>query len=84
MKKAFKELLLSTNRKGVKELLDYLENETDFFEAWASTSFHCNYEGGLLEHSLNVAEYAKRLKESWDSDVPLDSIILCACGHDVR
>ena len=41
-------------REGAKELLEYLENETDFFEAPASTQYHCSYKGGLVEHSLNV------------------------------
>lgn len=82
MKEKFKELLLSTKRKGVKEYLEYLEDETDFFSAWASTSFHCNYDGGLLEHSLNVCEYALRLKDAWDSPVSRQSIIICALTHD--
>lgn len=83
LKEKYKELLLSTKRKGIDKLVEYLENETDFFEAWASTSFHCNYEGGLLEHSMNVAEYALRLKDAWDSTVDKQSIIICACGHDI-
>lgn len=82
-KEKFKTLLSSVNRKGINELIDYLENETDFFDAWASTSFHCNYDGGLVEHSLNVAEYAMKLAKAWDSKVSKESIILCACGHDI-
>ena len=34
----------------------YLQNETDFFTAPASTRFHGSYEGGLLEHSMKVYE----------------------------
>lgn len=83
MKEKYKELLLSTKRKGIDKLIDYMENETDFFTAWASTSFHCNYDGGLLEHSLNVCEYALRLKDAWDSPVSRESIIICACLHDL-
>lgn len=41
------------NREGRDELLDWLEH-SDFFTAPASTRFHGNHEGGLLEHSLNV------------------------------
>lgn len=41
------------NREGKDELLDWLEH-SDFFTAPASTRFHGNHEGGLLEHSLNV------------------------------
>ena len=40
-------------RKGNKELLKYLE-QTDFFIAPASSTYHLNEEGGLCKHSLNV------------------------------
>mgnify|MGYP000510925829 FL=1 len=39
-------------------LISFLE-KTDFFEAPASTRFHGNYEGGLLEHSMKVYEIFK-------------------------
>lgn len=38
---------------GINDLLAYLET-TDFYTAPASTRFHGSYEGGLLQHSLNV------------------------------
>lgn len=40
-------------RDGTSELLDWLKS-SDFFVAPASTKFHGSYEGGLVEHSLNV------------------------------
>lgn len=40
-------------RDGANDLLDWL-TRSDFFIAPASTRFHGNHEGGLLEHSLNV------------------------------
>ena len=40
-------------REGADKLLDYLLS-SDFFVAPASARFHSSYEGGLLEHSLNV------------------------------
>ena len=50
-------------RNGIEELLLYLE-QTDFYSAPASTRFHGNYAGGLVEHSLNVSykayKYAKK------------------------
>ena len=42
-------------REGKEELLDYLRR-TDYFEAPASGGHHLATTGGLLEHSLNVAE----------------------------
>lgn len=40
-------------RPGIENLLKYLE-ETDFFEAPASTKYHGCYEGGLVQHSIDV------------------------------
>ena len=40
-------------RDGADKLLDYLIS-SDFFVAPASARYHSSYEGGLLEHSLNV------------------------------
>ena len=42
-------------REGADKLLDYLLSpKSDFFTAPASTRYHGSYEGGLLQHSLNV------------------------------
>jgi len=55
---AFKEDFISIckaniQREGIEELLSWLD-QSDFYIAPASTKYHGNYEGGLLEHSLNV------------------------------
>lgn len=47
-------------RDGADKLLKWLES-TDFFSAPASTRYHGSYEGGLLEHSINV--YNELIKE---------------------
>ena len=41
------------SRDGANELLEWLE-DSDFFVAPASTKYHGSYEGGLVEHWLNV------------------------------
>lgn len=81
--KAFKNLLLETNRPGIENLLCYLTNKTDFFTAPASTKYHGAYEGGLLVHSLNV--YDALLKDpSWDGTMyKRDTIIIVALLHDI-
>ena len=43
------------HREGIDKLLAWLE-KSDFFTAPASTRYHGAYEGGLVEHSLNVYE----------------------------
>lgn len=49
----FETLLQETGREGIDRLLDFIK-KSDFYTAPASTKFHGSYEGGLLEHSLNV------------------------------
>ena len=56
-KETFISLLKSTNRQGVDGCIEELEN-LGFFTAPASTAFHLNTEGGLVEHSLNVCKVA--------------------------
>lgn len=70
------------DREGADKLLEWLES-SDFFTAPASTRFHGNYEGGLLEHSLNVYE---NLAARVDSDVLCrvsdESVAIAALLHD--
>lgn len=41
------------HREGIENLLTTLE-ESDFFKAPASTRYHGSYEGGLVQHSIDV------------------------------
>lgn len=51
----FKELYRRyIHRESAEELLEWMERETDFFTAPASTKHHLAYPGGLVEHSVNV------------------------------
>lgn len=50
------ELLRSTGRDGIENLITYME-EAEFFTAPCSASHHLNKPGGLAEHSLNVYEF---------------------------
>lgn len=89
MKNEFITLLRSTEREGIEEVIDELE-KLGFFEAPASTKFHLNKEGGLLEHSLNVCKVAMNVRETMllmddtlRESLPKDSVILAALLHDV-
>ena len=53
-------------REGAVAMLKWLENETDFFAAPASSKHHLAQPGGLVIHSLNVY---KRLLEITARDV---------------
>ena len=50
-------------RDGAEELLDYIYG-TDFFTAPASRRYHGDYEGGLVEHSVNVFKRLGRHDET--------------------
>ncbi len=85
----FKEMLLSTKREGMENVIERLE-AAGFFKAPASTRFHLNYEGGLLEHSMNVCEMALDLRELMIRKdeglcdlLPKESVIIAALFHDV-
>ena len=81
-KARFIELCKSTQREGMNELLAWLE-KTDFFVAPASTRFHGAYEGGLLQHSLNVYDEFKRLQTAYpEIEAPEDSVIVSTLFHD--
>lgn len=82
-KKEFIDLLNSVERDGVIDLVDYLLNETDFFKAPASSIYHGSYEGGLLDHSLNVYYELDALVDYYNIRLPKDSIILVGLLHDI-
>ena len=58
-RKRFKEILLSTERKGMKNLLEWMD-EAGFFDAPCSSKYHLSEPGGLAKHSLNVFETAMK------------------------
>lgn len=84
MKEEFLSLLKSINRDGMEELINFIE-KTDFFVAPASTRFHGNYEGGLLEHSMKVYEILieKVKNASIDINVTEDTLKIIALLHDI-
>lgn len=84
MKERFIEEVGKIKREGVKDLLAYLEEKTDFFTAPASTNFHGAEEGGLVKHSLGVLDAAIDLNESYQiiAEDQMDSIRICALFHD--
>ena len=66
MKEEFIKLLKQVDREGMDKLIEFLES-SDFFKAPASTRYHGNWEGGLLEHSMKVYEILKTKTEDTDS-----------------
>lgn len=88
MKERFVKLLRSTERRGIEEVINYLE-ESGFFIAPASTNHHLNCECGLMKHSLNVYDMTMALRETIVArkpevaeKIPEKSIIIAALLHD--
>lgn len=84
----FEELMATIERDGKDDLMNYIRNKTDFYQAPASTQYHSAYEGGLLQHSLNVYDCLVAKKESpiWKKfleGVPEESLIIMALLHDL-
>lgn len=84
MKEEFVNLLRSTNREGIEDVISFLE-KTDFFKAPASTRFHGSFEGGLLEHSMKVYEILKEKVKNTCIDIPVknETLIIVALLHDI-
>jgi hypothetical protein len=79
----FKEILDSPSDDPVWKLLDYLENESDFYTAPASTRFHSNEEYGLVRHSLLVAANGINLAPLMLSgSVDMYFLFVCCLLHD--
>lgn len=67
------------SREGSDKLLEWLQ-KTDFFTAPASTRYHNAFEGGLVQHSVNVYKTLMRQFEEGESK---ESYALCALLHDI-
>jgi hypothetical protein len=88
-KKQFEEIYATNvKREGADAMLAYLHS-TDFFTAPASTKFHGNHAGGLVEHCVKVYQrFYKMLDLEYGAEwlkkpENLESITLIALLHDI-
>lgn len=84
----FEELLRSTNRQGMDNVIDFVRR-TDFYTAPASSKYHSNYDNGLLDHSLCVYAVALECVNCFGSFDPetvnridRNSLIVSCLLHD--
>ncbi len=77
-------------RPGSDKLLTYLlSDSSDFFTAPCSTRFHDSYEGGLVEHSVNVYHCLKdylersRVTDLYNISCDDETIAIAALLHDL-
>ncbi len=88
-KEEFLQLLRSTERPGVEDAIEYID-QLGFFTAPASAGHHLNTEGGLVEHSVNTCKAAlkvwegmKEIEPTLEREVTRDSVIIAALLHDI-
>lgn len=80
----FKRLVMENiSRNGVAQIIQYLENETDFFKAPASSKYHGAYAGGLLEHSINVFKMLNESEILKKENISKESIAIVSLFHDI-
>jgi hypothetical protein len=88
IREKFDKVIPLIKRKGIDELIIWLDNQTDFFTCPSSTNYHGNHEEGLLQHSLNVLDYAYNNYKIYvgkcpEADYLQESIIICSLFHDL-
>lgn len=90
-KAEFIELLKSTGREGIDDLIDMLDDgKMHFFTAPASVNHHLNSDGGLLIHSLNTCKAGLKLRDmiiemkpELEPMLKRESVIIATLLHDI-
>ncbi len=77
----------NVKREGASKLKEYLLS-SNFFTTPASTKYHCAYEGGLCEHSVNVYNrLLNNVKSHYGEDfskfISLETITIVSLLHDL-
>lgn len=67
----------------VVKFCQFLQTKTTWYSSPASTKYHLCVPGGLLIHSVRVAERARDLALLLAPELPDDSVIFCGMFHDI-
>ena len=79
---ALKEKVMK-RKKEFEGLMSYIERETSYMTAPASTKYHLCHEQGLLEHSVNVAENLLKIKAVLAPSISDESCVIVGLLHDL-
>ncbi len=75
--------IVSERKEQFDRLISFIEKETTWLTAPASTKYHLCKEGGLLEHSINVAETMLKVKAAIAPEITDESCVIVALLHDL-
>ncbi len=75
--------VVKTREKEVRDFIRFLEEETLWLTSPASTRFHNDFEGGLLKHSISVAETLIKVKGILAPAIDNESCVIVGLFHDV-
>lgn len=70
-------------KKEFDAFIGMLEKDTSWLTSPASTKFHLNTPGGLLEHSVGVCETLLKLRECLAPQLSEESCVIVGLLHDV-
>lgn len=76
------EELTAEQKTDLGSLFEYLETKTEWLTAFCSTRFHCSYEGGVLEHSVNAANAMRKQCKAFFPQLKEVDCIIAALLHD--
>lgn len=75
--------MVQDRKADFNRLMHHVEQNTAYLDAPASTRFHLCKPGGLLEHSVNVAETMLSLREVLAPNISKESCVIVALLHDL-
>jgi len=85
MKERYDHLLskIKERKPNVDTFIDVLHTQTTWLTSPASTKYHLNREGGLLEHSIGVAETLLQLRGALAPEISEEGCVIVGLFHDV-
>ena len=75
-------MLVVERQKQFDTLMAFMEDETTWMTSPASTKYHLCIEGGLLEHSVNVAETMLKIRAVLAPEISEESCVIVSLIHD--
>ena len=70
-------------KKEFDSFINMLEKESSWLTSPASTKYHLNTPGGLLEHSVGVTETLLKLRETLALQISEESCVIVGLLHDI-